>query len=119
MKKPLNIVTENLSRLLYPSRNSSHFAKIGTRTTGVFCLFGNINGRSTPSCGIVLFGRTARCDVATAAFASSRILAARAAGIYAAPLAADSTVVASGPMHVAGSTIEPVSAQGRRSVSAR
>ena len=107
MLKPLSILTENLTVLLSPSRNFSRFARIGMRTTRSFRLFVNINSRWMLSCAIVLIGKTAPCAVATAEFASSLILAARAAVIFAAPLVAGSTTIASAPMSVAGSTIKP------------
>ncbi len=117
MLKPLSILTENLSVLLSPSGSFSRFARIGIRTTGSFRLFVNTNSRWMPSCAIVLIGKTAPCAVATAGFASSLILAARAAVIFAAPLVAGSTTIASGGMSVAGSTIKPTRAEGTRNVS--
>ncbi len=117
MLKPLSILTENLSVLLSPSRNFSRFARIGMRTTGSFRLFVNINSRWMPSCAVVLIGKTAPCAVATAGFASSLILAARAAVIFAAPLAAGSSTIASVAMSVAGSTIKPTRAEKTRNFS--
>ncbi len=117
MLKPLSILTENLSVLLLPSGNFSRFARIGIRTTRSFRLFVNINSRWMPSCAIVPIGKTAPCAVATAEFDSSLILAARAAVIFAAPLVAGSTTIASAPMSVAGSTTKPTRAEKTRNFS--
>ncbi len=117
MLKPLSILTENLTVLLSPSRNCSHFARIGIRTSGPVRLFVNINSRWMPSCAIVLIGKTASCAVATVEFASSLILAARAALIFAAPLAVGDTTIVSAPMSVAGSTIKATRAEKTRNVS--
>ncbi|MCP4094404.1 MAG: hypothetical protein GY747_13255 [Planctomycetes bacterium] len=117
MLKPLKIVTENLTFLLSPSRKFARFAKIGIRTTGPFRSFVNIKSRSMLSCAIILIGKTAPCPAATAGFASSLILAARAAVIFAVPLVAESTAVDSAPMHVAGSTTKRRTAERTRKSS--
>lgn len=119
MLKPLSIVTENLTFLLSRSRNFIRFARIGIRTTGSFRLFVNIKSPWMPSCAIIRIGMTAPCAVATAEFASSLILAVRAAVIFAAPLAAGGTIAASVPTRVAGSTIKRSTAERTRRSSTR
>ena len=82
-----------------------------------FRLFGNINSRWMPSCDVIRIGKAARYTVATAGFVSSLILATRAGRIFAVPLAAESTTVASVPTRGVGSTIKRLRAERTRKSS--
>jgi len=70
MQNKISILTENLLFLSQPPGNSSHFARIGTRTIALVRLFGSIRPRSTRSCAMIPIWQAVRSTAATVPFAS-------------------------------------------------